>query len=99
MIEEHADAVRIELMVPPDHVARTIGGAIIGSTEPALAFSTPEYFRDRGAFFRSIHGTLNHVLLVDQHYLGALQGVDVDPLPLGIIDGLTTAHSSPCPVR
>jgi uncharacterized damage-inducible protein DinB len=46
------------------------------------ALSAQEYFRDRGAFFRSIHGTLNHVLLVDQHYLAVLQGVDIDPLPL-----------------
>jgi uncharacterized damage-inducible protein DinB len=33
-----------------------------------------EYFRDRGAFFRSIHGTLNHILLVDRYYLAALRG-------------------------
>lgn len=31
-----------------------------------------EYFRDRGAFFRSIHGTLNHILLVDRYYIAAV---------------------------
>jgi len=30
--------------------------------------------RDCGAFFRSIHGTLNHILLIDRWYLGRLQG-------------------------
>ena len=28
--------------------------------------------RDRGAFFRSIHGTLNHLLLADRMWLGRL---------------------------
>ena len=41
-----------------------------------------DYFRDRGAFFHSIHGTLNHVLLVDRHYLNALESVKADLLPL-----------------
>ena len=36
--------------------------------------SAIEYFRDRGAFFNSIHGTLNHILLVDRYYLDALRG-------------------------
>ncbi len=35
--------------------------------------SAIEYFRDRGAFFKSIHGTLNHILLVDRYYLDALR--------------------------
>jgi uncharacterized damage-inducible protein DinB len=30
--------------------------------------------RDRGAFFRSIHGTLNHLLLTDRAWLGRLTG-------------------------
>jgi uncharacterized damage-inducible protein DinB len=30
--------------------------------------------RDRGAFFRSIHGTLNHVLLCDRAWLGRFTG-------------------------
>lgn len=31
--------------------------------------------RDRGAFFRSIHGTLNHLLVADRIWLGRLHGV------------------------
>lgn len=34
----------------------------------------PEIHADRGAFFRSIFGTLNHVLLVDILYMDRLQG-------------------------
>jgi uncharacterized damage-inducible protein DinB len=30
---------------------------------------------DRGAFFRSMHGTLNHLLLADRAWLGRLTGV------------------------
>jgi uncharacterized damage-inducible protein DinB len=30
--------------------------------------------RDRGAFFRSIHGTLNHVLLADSVWMGRFDG-------------------------
>ncbi len=36
--------------------------------------SAIEYFQDCGAFFKSIHGTLNHILLVDRYYLDALRG-------------------------
>lgn len=34
--------------------------------------------RDAGAFFKSIHGTLNHLLLADRVWLGRFKGV---PLP------------------
>ena len=34
---------------------------------------------DRKAFFKSIHGTLNHLLLVDRLWLGRLQGRPRDP--------------------
>ncbi len=30
--------------------------------------------RDRGAFFRSIHGTLNHLLLADSVWMGRFEG-------------------------
>lgn len=33
-----------------------------------------DYRRNLGAFFGSIHGTLNHLLLVDRLWLGRLQG-------------------------
>lgn len=36
--------------------------------------ATQEYFQDRGAFFRSIHGTLNHILLVDRYYVAVVAG-------------------------
>lgn len=36
----------------------------------AAALSDEERRRDLGAFFRSVHGTLNHVLLADRAWLG-----------------------------
>jgi uncharacterized damage-inducible protein DinB len=43
----------------------------------ALCAALPdaERKRDRGAFFRSIHGTLNHLLLADRVWLGRFTGV------------------------
>ena len=43
----------------------------------ALCAALPdeERKRDRGAFFRSIHGTLNHLLLADRIWLGRFTGV------------------------
>lgn len=40
------------------------------------ALSEKEYMRDRQAFFQSIHGTLNHLLLVDILWLGRIQKID-----------------------
>jgi uncharacterized damage-inducible protein DinB len=37
--------------------------------------SDEERKRDRGAFFKSIHGTLNHLLLADRAWLARFQGV------------------------
>lgn len=34
------------------------------------------YFADRGAFFGSVHRTLNHLLVVDRMWGGRLEGVD-----------------------
>lgn len=39
--------------------------------------------RDLGAFFRSIHGTLNHLLLVDRLWLGRITG---DAFPIRSLD-------------
>ena len=36
--------------------------------------SEDEYRKDRGAFFHSIHGTLNHILVVDRVWFGRLTG-------------------------
>jgi uncharacterized damage-inducible protein DinB len=41
----------------------------------AALLSDEEYKRDRGAFFKSIHGTLNHLLVADRIWLGRLHGV------------------------
>ena len=38
--------------------------------------SDEERERDRKAFFRSVHGTLNHLLLTDRSWLGRFTGVE-----------------------
>jgi len=38
------------------------------------ALSDEERKRDRGAFFRSIHGTLNHILIGDRNWLARFRG-------------------------
>ena len=35
-----------------------------------------EYKKERGAFFSSIHGTLNHLLVVDRAYISRIEGKD-----------------------
>ena len=35
-----------------------------------------EYKKDRKAFFSSIHGTLNHLLVVDRAYISRIEGID-----------------------
>ena len=35
-----------------------------------------KYKKDRGAFFSSIHGTLNHLLVVDRAYIFHIEGKD-----------------------
>jgi len=44
--------------------------------------SDEERKRDRGAFFRSIHGTLNHLLLGDRIWLGRFQGTPLEGVSL-----------------
>jgi len=41
------------------------------------SLSEAELKQDRGAFFTSIHGTLNHLLLVDRLWLGGFTGQTV----------------------
>lgn len=43
----------------------------------AAEFSDAERKRDLGAFFKSIHGTLNHILLADESWLQRLHGQPV----------------------
>lgn len=38
--------------------------------------SEADYRRDRGLFFRSVHDTLNHILVVDRLWFGRLEGRD-----------------------
>ena len=40
--------------------------------ETAARLNDEERKRDRGAFFKSIHGTLNHIMLADRRWLGRL---------------------------
>jgi len=42
--------------------------------EAALSLSDADYRRDVGAFFKSMHGTLNHLLLTDRLWLKRLTG-------------------------
>ena len=42
-----------------------------------------EYFGDQGLFFKSIHRTLNHILLVDQLYHGRITGKPLEVTGLG----------------
>ena len=39
--------------------------------------------RDRGAFFKSIHATLNHILLADRVWMGRFEGVKLEPGCMG----------------
>jgi uncharacterized damage-inducible protein DinB len=53
--------------------------------EAALTLSDAEYRRDVGAFFNSMHGTLNHLLLTDRLWLKRLTGVGDHPNRLDAI--------------
>jgi uncharacterized damage-inducible protein DinB/ubiquinone/menaquinone biosynthesis C-methylase UbiE len=43
----------------------------------ASTLSDGERKRDQGAFFKSVHGTLNHLLLADRVWMGRFTGVDL----------------------
>ncbi len=51
----------------------------------ALALDEREYRRDVGAFFKSLHGTLNHLLLTDRMWLKRLTGEGDHPAGLDAI--------------
>jgi uncharacterized damage-inducible protein DinB len=42
--------------------------------EAAAALSTEQYRADRGAFFKSVHGTLNHLLVTDRIWMKRFTG-------------------------
>jgi len=53
--------------------------------EAALSLSEADYRRDVGAFFKSMHGTLNHLLLTDRLWLKRLTGEGEHPNQLNAI--------------
>lgn len=46
--------------------------------------SDAERKRDRGAFFKSVHGTLNHLLLGDRWWLGRFTGKTYETKAIGV---------------
>lgn len=55
----------------------------------AARLNDEERKRDRGAFFGSIHGVMNHVLVADRVWLGRLAGRVPEPGFMGV-DGIKT---------
>lgn len=53
-----------------------------------------EYRADRGAFFRSVHGTLNHLLVADRLWLARLTGEENGPLPTALNQILFEDHAA-----
>lgn len=53
--------------------------------EAALNLDDADYRRDAGAFFKSIHGTLNHLLLTDRLWMKRLTGEGEHPNQLNAI--------------
>ncbi|MFO1190052.1 MAG: DinB family protein [Alphaproteobacteria bacterium] len=55
-----------------------------------------EFEQDRPAFFRSIKGTLNHILIGDRVWLGHLQGTKsgIDRLNAILYDDLAALHAA-----
>jgi uncharacterized damage-inducible protein DinB len=53
--------------------------------EAALSLNDADYRRDLGAFFKSMHGTLNHLLLTDRLWLKRLTGEGEHPNQLNAI--------------
>ena len=53
--------------------------------EAALALPDADYRRDAGAFFKSLHGTLNHLLLTDRMWFKRLTGEGEHPNKLDAI--------------
>lgn len=53
--------------------------------DAAAALPAEEYRRDRRGFFRSIHGTLNHLLVTDRIWLARLTGSGAAPAALDAI--------------
>ena len=57
-----------------DSLARYNAWANARLYDAASELSDSEYRADRGAFFRSMHGTLNHLLVTDRIWMGRITG-------------------------
>ncbi|MGY5806271.1 DinB family protein [Rhizobium sp. LEGMi198b] len=53
--------------------------------DAAAELSDAEYREDRGAFFGSLHGTLNHILVGDRAWMHRFTGIGEMPAALNII--------------
>jgi len=53
--------------------------------EAVAALGDADYRADRGAFFKSLHGTLNHLLVTDRIWLKRFTGVGDAPVKLDAI--------------
>ncbi|TYC49757.1 DUF664 domain-containing protein [Rhodobacterales bacterium] len=69
--------------------------------ETAGGLSDEERKADRGAFFRSIHSTLNHILFADRIWLGRFTGRTYDVRGMGVdicddFEDLRSSHLAIC---
>ncbi|WFE90501.1 DinB family protein [Roseibium porphyridii] len=69
--------------------------------EAAGNLSDAERKADKGAFFRSVHSTLNHILFADRAWMRRFTGRPYDIKGMGVdlfdnFDELTTAHLQIC---
>jgi len=64
--------------------------------DAAARLPDPEYRRDRGAFFGSLHGTLNHLLLGDIIWMHRFTGEGDEPSKLDdiLFDDFATLHQA-----
>ena len=51
----------------------------------AAALADDQYRRDVGVYFKSVHGTLNHLLTADRIWMHRLQGTGEQPRALDVI--------------
>ncbi len=54
-------------------------GPMPGFTSAVARLSTDQYRADRGAFFKSVHGTLNHLLVTDRIWMQRFTGEGAAP--------------------
>ena len=62
----------------------------------AVALPDDQYRADRGAFFKSVHGTLNHLLVTDRLWMFRFtgQGASVNQLDAIVYDDLASLHGA-----